>query len=54
MFNANRGKQITFSRQNWTRLHWHAILHSRVFAVAVVNSSMKNDPKSVKFDHNSR
>ena len=50
---ANRAKYITFSRQSWTRLHWHATLHSRDFALAgVVNISLKNGPNLVKFDHN--
>ena len=37
-----------------TRLHWHATLHSRVFAHAVASNSLKNDSKPVQFDHTSR
>ena len=46
--------KLHFQGKIWTGLHWHVTLHSGVFALAVVNNVMKNDPKLVKFDHDFR
>ena len=43
-----------FAPNSWrTRLRWHATLHLWVLTL-VVNTLLKNDPKPVKFDVNSR
>ena len=55
MFKANRGKQLNYifaPKLDAAALARDTSLMS--FALAAISNSLKNDPKPIEFDHNSR